>query len=104
MSRLIIWEPALILSIFSVYPDVPPLFKSLQGMTPIYIYSSGSVLGQKLLFQYSNYGNLLPFIKGHYDTAIGSKLEKESYEKIEKDIGASGKLLFVSDNVKGGFD
>jgi len=85
-----------------IYPDVPGLFKQLQGNVPIYIYSSGSILGQKLIFKHSNHGDLLPYIKGHYDTGIGSKLEKESYEKIREDIGdVGGKLLFVSDNVKG---
>ncbi|KAI9002100.1 HAD-like domain-containing protein [Hyaloraphidium curvatum] len=83
-----------------IYDDVVRLFKALKGFVPIYIYSSGSILGQKLIFGFSNHGDLLPYIKGHYDTSIGPKLEKASYEKIRADLGIDGKILFVSDNVK----
>lgn len=39
----------------------------------VYIYSSGSVEAQKLIFGHSNVGNLLPYLSGHYDTHIGDK-------------------------------
>ncbi|KAJ2388616.1 enolase-phosphatase E1 [Coemansia sp. RSA 2559] len=66
----------------------------------VYIYSSGSVEAQKLIFGYSDHGDLLPYISGHYDTKIGSKLEASSYATIAKDIGlAPGRILFVSDNI-----
>ena len=44
----------------SVYPDVPGALRTWKGLhTPVYIYSSGSVEAQKLLFGYSEAGNLL---------------------------------------------
>ncbi|KAK9766930.1 enolase-phosphatase E1 [Basidiobolus ranarum] len=85
-----------------VYDDVVPALErwSRDGMA-IYIYSSGSVPAQKLLFGYSDKGDLLHFFQGHFDTTVGLKTEVESYERIAKEIGKSPKdILFVSDNVK----
>ncbi|KAI3640930.1 hypothetical protein MIR68_001808 [Amoeboaphelidium protococcarum] len=66
-----------------VYEDVVDAFKSLQqrGIL-IHIYSSGSVEAQKLLFKYSNRGDLTRFISGYYDTNIGHKREVSSYNRI----------------------
>ncbi|KAJ2727057.1 enolase-phosphatase E1 [Coemansia sp. Benny D115] len=67
----------------------------------VFIYSSGSVQAQKLIFGYSECGDLLPLIEGHFDTGIGSKLEAESYERISREVDvAPEKILFVSDNVR----
>ncbi|KAJ1661887.1 enolase-phosphatase E1 [Coemansia sp. RSA 1813] len=66
----------------------------------VYIYSSGSVEAQKLIFGHSDHGDLLPYISGHYDTRVGSKLEASSYTTIANDIGlAPERILFVSDNI-----
>ncbi|KAJ2522705.1 enolase-phosphatase E1 [Coemansia sp. RSA 2049] len=66
----------------------------------VYIYSSGSVEAQKLIFGYTNHGDLLPYISGHYDTKVGSKVMASSYSAIAKDIGqAPERILFVSDNI-----
>ena len=79
-----------------VYPDVVEFMKKTD--LPIYIYSSGSVSAQKLLFGHSDHGNLLPFIKGYYDTNIGLKGEKSSYVHIARDIGMMPEeILFLSD-------
>ncbi|CAG8705233.1 19511_t:CDS:2, partial [Gigaspora margarita] len=68
----------------------------------IFIYSSGSVSAQKLLFGHSDKGNLLKYFSGYFDTTIGSKLEKDSYLNIAKHIGVEQKdIVFLSDNVKG---
>jgi len=71
-----------------VYDDVPTAFEMWQRMTGhvIYIYSSGSVEAQKLLFKYSVKGNLLSYIWGHFDTNIGHKQEAQSYKNIVKEI------------------
>ncbi|KAJ1920545.1 enolase-phosphatase E1 [Mycoemilia scoparia] len=67
----------------------------------LYIYSSGSVAAQKLLFGHSNQGDMLENFSGHFDTTVGNKLEAESYVKISNDIGVDPKdILFVSDNLK----
>lgn len=89
-----------------LYDDVFPAFKEWkrQGVS-IYIYSSGSVQAQKLLFQYSECGDLLTdFIRGHFDTVFpGSKLISESYVKIASNVLSQTKridMIFVTDNVK----
>lgn len=64
----------------------------------IYIYSSGSIYAQKLLFGYSVKGNLLQMINGHFDTNIGSKQSKQSYDEIAKSIGVpANQILFLTD-------
>jgi len=64
----------------------------------IYIYSSGSVQAQKLLFQYSVNGDLLSFIEGHFDTKIGNKRDKNSYIKIAEELDINSKnILFLTD-------
>jgi enolase-phosphatase E1 len=66
----------------------------------VFIYSSGSVEAQKLLFRYSDRGDLLPLIEGHFDTTVGGKLEAKSYAAIAERIGiAPGRVLFLSDHV-----
>ena len=66
----------------------------------LYIYSSGSVPAQKLLFGYSVAGNLLPLFSGFYDTTIGGKREAASYTHILREIGyAPNEAIFFSDNV-----
>lgn len=85
-----------------VYDDVlPALQRWKTEQTPVYIYSSGSVEAQKLLFGHSVAGDLLPFLTGHYDTLIGSKKEALSYTNIAIDIGVDpAKISFVTDNIK----
>lgn len=82
-----------------VYPDVPVKFKEWveQGFK-LYIYSSGSVEAQKLLFANSEYGNLLEFISGHFDTNVGHKQEATSYKNIAKEINVDPEhIVFFSD-------
>lgn len=70
----------------------------------VYIYSSGSVEAQKLLFGQSLAGDLLRFIDGHFDTAVGAKQEAKSYESIVEKIGCKPEeVLFLTDIVKGEF-
>jgi enolase-phosphatase E1 len=65
---------------------------------PVYIYSSGSVKAQELLFENSVAGDLAALIEGHFDTEIGPKKEAASYAAIAKAIGQRpGRMLFVSD-------
>ena len=67
----------------------------------LYIYSSGSVAAQKLLFGNTKYGNLNTLFSGYFDTHIGGKKEAESYEKIAVEIGVSAnEILFLSDSVE----
>ncbi|GAB5593762.1 enolase-phosphatase E1 [Umbelopsis nana] len=85
-----------------VYDDVVPALKRWKEHgCKIYIYSSGSVPAQKLLFGHSEKGDLLPYFTDHFDTSIGSKVEPSSYVAIAKAIETNpSDILFVSDNVK----
>ena len=64
----------------------------------LYVFSSGSVKAQKLLFAHTDYGDLTPLFSGYFDTNIGSKREAGSYRKIAESIGiAPQDILFLSD-------
>ena len=82
-----------------VFPDVPPALEqwAASGLD-VRIYSSGSVEAQKLFFGHTGAGNLLPTLRGHYDTTTGPKREASSYAKIAADMGVEPRqILFVSD-------
>lgn len=82
-----------------VYPDVAPALARwrAQGRT-IAIYSSGSVLAQRLVFSSAPQGDLTPHIAAYFDTTTGPKREAESYRKIAAALGmAPEDVLFVSD-------
>ena len=82
-----------------VFDDVPKAFRrwSSQGKS-IAIYSSGSVLAQKLLFRYTRHGDLTTWITSYFDTTVGHKRDADSYRKIaaELDIETEN-ITFVSD-------
>ncbi len=64
----------------------------------LYVFSSGSVLAQKLLFGHTAFGDLLPLFTGHFDTAIGNKRETAAYTAIARQIGLPpAEILFLSD-------
>ncbi len=82
-----------------VYPDVPRAFArwTTQGKV-ICIYSSGSVLAQKLLFSTTASGDLTSHIRFFFDTAVGTKTAPGSYRRIAASIGSSAsEVLFLSD-------
>ncbi len=66
---------------------------------PIYVYSSGSVQAQKLLFSHTPYGDITYLFAGYFDTRMGSKKKESSYRRIAKKIGLDPEeILFLSDN------
>lgn len=68
-----------------------------QGLA-LYVYSSGSVQAQKLLFAHTDWGDLTPLFSGYFDTTIGGKREQQSYGNIAAQIQLPpGQLLFLSD-------
>lgn len=96
-----IWKAGYDLGDFKghLYPDAIANLKNWhsQGIT-LYVYSSGSVLAQKLLFGHTDDGDLTPLFTGFFDTNIGGKKEPESYRKIAEEIGLpANKILFLSD-------
>ncbi|CAI2353903.1 unnamed protein product [Caenorhabditis sp. 36 PRJEB53466] len=82
-----------------IYPDVLPILQLLKDRNiPIYIYSSGSVHAQKLLFAHSVEGDMTKILEGYFDTNIGLKGESNSYKKISEQIGIAPKdILFLTD-------
>lgn len=64
----------------------------------LYVYSSGSVQAQKLLFGHTEYGDLTPLFSGYFDTHIGGKRETESYRRIAETLSLPPEeILFLSD-------
>lgn len=82
-----------------LYPDVLPAFERWQQKgIGLYVYSSGSVAAQKLLFGYSDEGDLTSLFSGYFDTGVGAKRETQSYRNIAEQIGlAANSILFLSD-------
>lgn len=82
-----------------VFEDVPRAFERWQQQRrSIFIYSSGSVLAQKLLFASTQFGDLTPFISDYFDTNIGAKKDPKSYARISQAIAVPAPgILFVSD-------
>jgi enolase-phosphatase E1 len=72
-----------------------------QSGIELYVYSSGSVHAQQLLFGHSDAGNLLHLFKGYFDTNIGHKREVTSYQAIAESISLPAEqILFLSDIVE----
>lgn len=84
-----------------VYEDVKKALEQWnESGRKVYIYSSGSVDAQKMLFEHSEQGDLVKYLAGYYDTKIGAKQEKNSYEALLKNIEATGEeALFLTDVV-----
>jgi enolase-phosphatase E1 len=84
-----------------VYPDVPPALQRWgESGVRTAIYSSGSELAQRQLFQSTAYGDLTPRISGFFDTAVGAKGNAASYARIADALRERPEyVLFVSDVV-----
>lgn len=81
------------------YPDAVAQLQAWhrQGLK-LYVYSSGSVQAQKLLFGHSDAGDLTPLFSGYFDTHTGGKREVDSYCRIAEQTGfRSEEILFLSD-------
>jgi enolase-phosphatase E1 len=82
-----------------VYADTPEYLRHwhAQGLK-LYIYSSGSVEAQQLIFGHTEQGDLTPLFSGYFDTRVGGKREAAAYQAILKQIGLQGEqVLFLSD-------
>ncbi|EFN67549.1 Enolase-phosphatase E1 [Camponotus floridanus] len=85
-----------------VYEDVPKALESWKNDgRKIYVYSSGSVEAQKLLFGHSIHGDLLKYFSGFFDTEVGAKQESDSYKNILSKIDDQpSNVVFLTDVVK----
>lgn len=85
-----------------VYPDAVEALRRwhAEGYR-LYVYSSGSIQAQKLIFGCSEAGDLSPLFSGYFDTTSGPKREAGSYRRIVKAIGLPAEeVLFLSDVVQ----
>jgi enolase-phosphatase E1 len=83
-----------------VYEDAVQALRKWQaaGMR-LYVYSSGSVEAQRLLFAHTAYGDLTPLFTGYFDTTTGPKLESRSYQEIAQSIALPAReVVFISDH------
>jgi len=82
-----------------VYPDAHQQLQHWHSKGyKLYVFSSGSVYAQKLLFGHTEYGDLNDLFSGYFDTHIGQKKEPQAYLHILGSIGMTGEqVLFLSD-------
>lgn len=85
-----------------VYPDAVDALRQWHAEGyQLYVYSSGSIQAQKLIFGCSEAGDLSPLFSGYFDTTSGPKREAGSYQRIAAAIGLPGEeILFLSDVVQ----
>ncbi|NWC59590.1 acireductone synthase [Pseudomonas veronii] len=85
-----------------VYPDaVEALKRWHQDGYALYVYSSGSIQAQKLIFGCSEAGDLSPLFSGYFDTTSGPKRDPQSYRTITAAMGyPAEEILFLSDIVE----
>jgi enolase-phosphatase E1 len=84
-----------------VYADVPGAFArwTAAGLR-VAIFSSGSVLAQKLIFGRSTAGDLTRYLSAYFDTGVGAKGDADSYRRIVDALGVPAvRVLFLSDVV-----
>ena len=82
-----------------VYDDVVDALEDWDAEVIILaVYSSGSVQAQKLIFGYSEHGDLTPLFSNYFDTKMGGKKEMRSYENIAQELKIEPhEIMFLSD-------
>ena len=85
-----------------VYPDAVEALKQWhQDGYRLFVYSSGSIQAQKLIFGCSEAGDLTPLFSGYFDTTSGPKREAKSYANITQAMQVKAEqVLFLSDIVE----
>jgi enolase-phosphatase E1 len=82
-----------------MFADVPAALARWRAQgRDVAIFSSGSVLAQKLLFAHTPAGDLTGFLGGFFDTTTGPKREAGSYRAIAAALRVETRaVLFLSD-------
>jgi enolase-phosphatase E1 len=82
-----------------LFPDVAPALERWRSSSiDVAIYSSGSVLAQRLIFGHTPAGDLTPRISQFFDATIGPKRAADSYRHIASELHhRPNELLFLSD-------
>ena len=83
-----------------IYPDAAEALRRWHAAgRRLYVYSSGSEAAQRLIFGYSESGNLAQLFSGFFDTRIGAKRDAASYALIVRAMGLRPRdILFLSDS------
>jgi enolase-phosphatase E1 len=97
----LVWEKAYLTGEIRghVYSDVEPnLRKWNDSGISLAVFSSGSVQAQKLIFGFSEAGDLCPYFNAYYDTQVGAKRDPATYVRIAELQKLDPHLiLFLSD-------
>ena len=82
-----------------VFADVPDAIRRWhRAGLRVAIYSSGSELAQRRLFESTKQGDLTPLILAFFDTRMGAKVDPRSYGRIATALGVPPTaIVFVSD-------
>lgn len=82
-----------------LYPDAIECLKRWHGQGYwLYVYSSGSVQAQQLLFAHTDAGDLRHLFSGYFDTRTGAKQDVYAYRAIADNIGLPAEnIVFLSD-------
>jgi enolase-phosphatase E1 len=85
-----------------VYDDVPISLDKWQKMgLKMGVFSSGSVIAQKLIFGHSEKGDLTTYFSDYFDTKTGMKRAAETYSEIARITNKQPtNILFLSDIVE----
>lgn len=85
-----------------VYPDVPVALENWKKAgLQMGVFSSGSVAAQKLIFGYSDQGDLTPYFSAYFDINTGGKRDAATYHIIAKNLSVENeRILFLSDIVE----
>ena len=97
----LIWEEGYQAGVLrgEVFPDVARALRRWrdQGLV-VAIYSSGSALAQRRLFESTPDGDLTGHLSGFFDTSVGAKRDPASYGRVAAALAcAPGHMLFISD-------
>ncbi|MBQ4859737.1 acireductone synthase [Pseudoalteromonas sp. MMG007] len=82
-----------------LYPDAFDFLQAQHAQNiALYVYSSGSVRAQQLLFKYSDYGDIRALFNDFFDTKVGAKQEQAAYNTIIEQLPFdASEVLFFSD-------
>jgi len=85
-----------------VFKDVPPALERWHAKNiDVRIFSSGSILAQRLIFSTTPAGDLTRLLRGYFDTTTGPKHDPPSYARIAEAFGIPpGNILFISDVIR----
>ena len=82
-----------------VYEDVPTALNQWRALgLKIGVFSSGSIAAQKLLFRFSDFGDLSGHFSNHFDTTTGSKKKHQNKKKKNQILSNATQKIFFKEN------